>query len=83
MSFAGTESRVWKEIATEKDETVKMMTRISIGLFAACTILAMTAFSALSNYSRICSFVDQRQQAQAASFGEEEFTIVLRTEYCS
>ena len=83
MSFAGTNETVWKEIASEKEDAARTMGRIAIGLFGACAILSMTSFSAHSNYSRICSFVDQRQQAQAASYGEEEFTAVLRTEYCS
>ncbi|NNE23488.1 MAG: hypothetical protein HKN11_12845 [Rhizobiales bacterium] len=83
MSFAATNERVWKEKATEKEDAARMMSRIAMGLSALCFVLAFTAMSAHWNYSRICSFVDQRQQAQAASYGEEEFTVILKTQYCS
>lgn len=83
MSFAATNERVWREKASEKEDAARIMVRISMGLSGACFILAFTAFSAHSDYSRICSFVDQRHQAQAASYGEEEFTLILRNEYCS
>ena len=81
MGFAASNNTVWKEIATEKEDTARTMCRVALGLFVACNVLAATAFSAHSNYSSICSFVDERQQAGA--YGEEDLTKVLKLEYCS
>ncbi len=83
MSFATTNSAVWKEIATEKEDTARTMARISLGLFVACAVLAATAFSAHSNYSSICSFVDERHKVEAEAYEENEVTRQLKAEYCS
>jgi len=82
MSFATTNNAVWKEIANEKEDTARTMARIALGLFVACNVLAATAFSAHSNYSSICSFVDERQKAEAEAYEQNEVTQRLKADYC-
>jgi hypothetical protein len=81
MSFAATNYAVWKQVAEEKADAARTMGRIALGLFVACNVLAATAFSAHSNYSSMCSFVDERQQADV--YGDDEVTKVLKTDFCS
>ena len=81
MSFAATNYAIWKQVAEEKADTARTMGRISLGLFVACNVLAATAFSAHSNYASMCSFVDERQQADA--YGDDEVTKVLKADFCS
>lgn len=82
MSFATTDNTVWRQIATEKDNTAKTLVRVALGLFVACNVLAATAFSAHSKYSSICSFVDEKQQEAAGGFSDETITATLKTDFC-
>ena len=83
MSFATTNTAIWKEIATEKEDTARTMARVALGLFLACNVLAVTAFSAHTNYSSICSFVDERQKVEAEAYEKNEVTQRLKADYCS
>ena len=82
MSFAKHQSiGLERHLPPDRENVARTMCRIALGLFVACNVLAATAFSAHSNYSSICEFVDERQQA--AEFGEEDLTRLLKSDFCS
>lgn len=73
----------WKRMAEERDQSARTMTRIAIGLFIVCNVLAVTSFSAQSRYSSLCHFVGERAPDLAARASEEGvFARALLNDYC-
>lgn len=73
----------WKRVAEERDQSARTMTRIAIGLFIVCNVLAVTSFSAQSRYSNLCHYVGERAPGLAALSTEEGvFARVLLNDYC-
>ncbi len=83
MSFATTNSAVWKQIADEKEQSARLMARLAIGSLIFSAVLAGTAFSAHSNYSSMCTYVGERHAIEDAGIEGNALTGELLKDYCS